>query len=64
MKKQTSSSSATSSATIVGKVDLDPAAVELLLVEGLDRSISLLGGTESDKTEASRASSVAIAHHD
>jgi hypothetical protein len=66
MKKRTSSTttSATSGATIVGKVDFDHATIELRLVEFVDRSLSILWSTESDKTEAPRASSIAIAHHD
>ena len=59
----TATSSAAAAAG-VGEVDTDPAAVELLLVEACDGGRSLLRGAEGDETEATRATSVTIAHHD
>jgi len=62
--KQTSTATATARATAVGKVDLDPSAIKLLLVETSDGGLSLLVAAEGDETEATRAACVAIAHHD
>ena len=61
MMLTTSSSTA---AAGVGEVDTDPAAVELLLVQASDGVLCLLGGAEGDETEATRTTSVTIAHHD
>jgi len=61
--EQTSASSASTRAA-VGKVDLDPTAIELLLVEAGDGGVSLCAGSEGDETEATRAAGVTIAHHD
>jgi len=63
-REQTSASSASSTAAAVGKVDLNPTTIELLLVEGIDGSVSLPAGSEGDETEATRAAGVTIAHHD
>jgi len=59
--RQTSSSS---TAVTVGKIDLDPSAIELLPVEAFDGGVSLLAATECDETEATRAVGVTITHHD
>jgi len=61
--EQTSASSASSTVT-VGKVDPDPTAIELLLVEAIDGGISLFAASEGDETEATRAAGFTIAHHD
>jgi len=62
--EQTSASSASSTRASVGKVDLDPTAIELLIVEVLDGAISLGFVSEGDETEATRAAGFTIAHHD
>ena len=59
--EQTSTSSARAG---VGKIDLDPTAIELLIVEAVDGGISLFTGSEGDETEATRAAGFTIAHHD
>lgn len=53
----------TASAASVGEVDLDAAAVELLLVEAADGRLGLTGRGEGDEAEAAGAASLAIAHH-
>ena len=60
----TSTAAAAAAAVAVGKIDPDPSAIELLLVETFDGGISLLAATECDETEAARAAGVAISHHD
>ena len=62
--KQTSSSSSTAITITVGKIDPDPSAIEVLLVEAIDGGVSLLTATEGDETEAARATGIAVAHHD
>jgi len=60
----TTSTAAAAAAVAVGKIDPDPSAIELLLVEAFDGGVSLLAATECDETEAARAAGVAISHHD
>lgn len=60
----TVSTSSTTRATSVGEVDADPATVELLLVETGDSVVGLNRRGVGDEAEATRASGVAIAHHD
>ena len=64
--KQTSTSASTtaSSTTAVGKVDFNPTAIKILLVESGDGGFSLGLAAEGDETEATRATGVTIAHHD
>lgn len=59
----TVASASTTAAAGVGEVNLDAPAVELLLVEGSDRSLGLLGGAEGDEAEAAGATSLTVAHH-
>lgn len=52
----------TASGSGVGHVDADATTVELLLVEGGDGSVSLLLGSEGDKAETTRTTSLAVLH--
>ena len=55
---------ATTSGTRVGEVDLDAAAVELLLVEAADGRLGLTRRGEGDEAEATGAASLTVTHHD
>jgi hypothetical protein len=67
-EKQTSTSTAATAAaattTGVGKVDPDPAAIELLFVETIDSGVGFFRAAQSDETESTRATGVTIGHHD